>query len=62
METALDVSGVQRIVLRGAGLSCVRHYFLGVTQLLDAYVTTRGTLYGFLPSLRTLAAIDAAAA
>jgi len=32
METALDVSGVQRIVLRGLGLSCVRHYFLGVTQ------------------------------
>jgi len=36
METAIDVSSVQRIVLRSLGLQCVRHYFLGVRQPAQA--------------------------
>jgi Dyp-type peroxidase family len=32
METAMDVSSVQRIVLRGLGQQCVRHYLLSVRQ------------------------------
>jgi len=49
METAMDVSSVQRIVLRGLGFQCGRHYFLSVRQPARARAFLR-SVAGRVPS------------